>query len=199
MTKTSTQTTPGAERAASPRRSAPEAILEQCLDKGRAGIEHGGKDGPQAGVEVQFTARQCVPTALDGSQVIERRPRSKTPPESLRGPVVRRSGRPGWLPGRPRASALAKASPTCRFQRQNRIWRSAPPGHKPARAGRGGNTKNLVPRGRGFDAEPLAAPQSNLAVGGRSRSGRRQCRRKLIQPPGCFGDRALPTTVRQVV
>ena len=74
--------------------------------------------GPQAGVEVQFMARQCVPTPLDGSQVIERRPRSKTPPESLRGPVVRRSGRPGWLPGRPRASALAKASPTCRFPRQ---------------------------------------------------------------------------------
>ena len=111
MTKTSTQTTPGAERAASPRRSAPEAILEQCLDNGRAGMEHGGKDGPQAGVEVQFTARQCVPTALDGSQVIERRPRSKTPPESLRGPIVRRSGRPGWLPGRPRASRSPRHRP----------------------------------------------------------------------------------------
>ncbi len=84
MTKTSTQTTPGAERAASPRRSAPEAILEQCLDNGGAGTERGGKDGPQAGVEVQSTARQCVPTALDGSGVIERRPRSKTPPESSR-------------------------------------------------------------------------------------------------------------------
>ncbi len=187
MTKTSTQTTPGAERAASPRRSAPEAILEQCLDSGRAGTEHGGKDGPQAGVEVQFTARQCVPTALDGSQVIERRPRSKTPPESLRGPVVRRSGRPGWLPGRPRASALAKASPTCRFQRQNRIWRSAPPGHKPARAGRGGNTKNQVP-GRKVPADkPATAPGSTPAGGGRSRSrGRRRGHRKLIQPPGCF-------------
>jgi len=84
MTKTSTQTTPGAERAASPRRSVPEAILEQCLNSGRAGTERGGKDGPQAGVEVQFTARQCVPTTLDGSRVIERRPRSKTPPESSR-------------------------------------------------------------------------------------------------------------------
>jgi hypothetical protein len=35
MTKTSPQTTPGAARAASPRRSALEAILEQCLDNGR--------------------------------------------------------------------------------------------------------------------------------------------------------------------
>jgi hypothetical protein len=35
MTKTSTQTTPGAQRAASPRRSPPEAILKQSLDKGR--------------------------------------------------------------------------------------------------------------------------------------------------------------------
>jgi hypothetical protein len=97
MTKTSTQTTPGAERAASPRRGAPEAILEQHLDSGRAGTERGGKDGPQPGVEVQSTARQCVPTALDGSQVIEGRPRSKTPPESLRGAVVRRRAtrRPG--------------------------------------------------------------------------------------------------------
>ncbi len=84
MTKTSTQTTPGAQRAASPRRSAPEAILEQCLANGRAGTERGGKDGPQAGVEVQFTARQCVQTTLDGSQVVEGRPRSKTPPESSR-------------------------------------------------------------------------------------------------------------------
>ena len=84
MTKTSTQTTPGAERAASPRRGAPEAILEQCLGNGQAGTEHGGKEGPQAGVEVQFTERQCVATALDGFRVIERRPRSKTPSESLR-------------------------------------------------------------------------------------------------------------------
>jgi hypothetical protein len=84
MTKTSTQTTPGAERAASPRRGAPEAILEQWLGNGQAGTEHGGKGGPQAGVEVQFTARQCVQTALDGSQVVEGRPRSKTPSESSR-------------------------------------------------------------------------------------------------------------------
>ena len=80
---------PGAATAASPRRSAPEAILEQCLDSGRAGTEHGGKEGPQPGVEVQFTARQCVPTALDGSQVIEGRPRSKTPPESSRWRLLR--------------------------------------------------------------------------------------------------------------
>jgi hypothetical protein len=84
MTKTSTQTTPGAERAASPRRSAPEAILKRCFDNSRAGTEHGGKEGWQAGVEVQFTASQCVPASLDGSQVIKGRPRSKTPSESSR-------------------------------------------------------------------------------------------------------------------
>ena len=78
---------PGAARAASPRRSAPEAILEQCLDNGRAGTERGGKMGPQAGVKVQFTARPCVPMARDGSEVIKGRPRSKTPSESLRWPA----------------------------------------------------------------------------------------------------------------
>ncbi|MGA7702562.1 MAG: hypothetical protein WCB27_23435, partial [Thermoguttaceae bacterium] len=85
MTKTSTQTTPGAERAASPRRSAPKPILKQCLGNGRADTGQGGKDGAQAGVDVQFTARSCVPMAPDGSRVIKGRPRSKTPPESLRG------------------------------------------------------------------------------------------------------------------
>jgi hypothetical protein len=71
MTKTSTQTTPGAERAASPRRGAPEAILEQCLGNGQAGTEHGGKEGPQAGVEVQFTERQCVPAVWNDSQAVQ--------------------------------------------------------------------------------------------------------------------------------
>ena len=79
MTKTSTQTTPGAQRAASPRRSAPEPILKQCLGNGRADTGQGGKDGAQAGVEVQFTTRQCVPTALDGFRVVQGRPRSPTP------------------------------------------------------------------------------------------------------------------------
>ena len=116
---------PGAATAASPRRSAPEAILEQCLDSGRAGTEHGGKEGPQPGVEVQFTARQCVPTALDGSQVIKQRLRLKNTPRNRRVGRCSAIRSPWMAPGSSEASALANPCTTCRFRRQDRIWRSA--------------------------------------------------------------------------
>jgi len=77
--------------------------------------------------------------ALDGSRVVERRPRSKC------------------LGSRPDSGARIESGAR---------W---PTGDNPARAGRGGNTKNQVPRGRGCQVEPLAAPESNLAAGGRSR------------------------------
>ena len=118
MTKTSTQNTPGAERAASPRRSAPEPILKQCLGNGRADTGQGGKDGAQAGVEVQFTARHAFRwpwMAPESSKVVRARKRPRNPCVG-RCPAITSP----WMapPGRPRASALAKTLPTGRFPRQ---------------------------------------------------------------------------------
>jgi hypothetical protein len=90
---------PGAARAASPRRSAPEAILavggraaldgtnRRAKQRGKLGnftavcfctwadVGVGFKKAAQAGVEVEFTARQCVPMVLDVFRVIRWLPR----------------------------------------------------------------------------------------------------------------------------
>ncbi|MFZ1937019.1 MAG: hypothetical protein WAU84_25055, partial [Thermoguttaceae bacterium] len=100
-------------------------ILKQCLGNGRADTGQGGKDGAQAGVDVQFTARSCVPMAPDGSRVIKGRPRSKTPPESLRGTL---SGDHVALDGSPGASEGVRARQDIAhgpIPAPNRIWRSA--------------------------------------------------------------------------
>jgi hypothetical protein len=135
MTKTSTRTTPGAQRAASPRRGAPKTILKQRLDNGGAGTEHGGKEGHKPAVEGQSTVRQCVPTTLDGSPGSSNGVRARqdgqqepdTAPESnLAGGGPRATIRHGLARLEiPRTSfPVAEAAQRTSGRRQNRIWRS---------------------------------------------------------------------------